>query len=358
MSETSELSAVLEAALLRELARVYEVINERRFGDRLRKPVLVLSETTRRLGQWTRATRTLELSRTLVVTRPWLEVTSVLEHEMAHQYVDEVLQVDGETAHGPTFQRVCAERGIDARAAGAPEPSQALERDVAAERALDKIRKLLALAGSDNQHEAEIAMRRAHELMLRHNIEQAATEQHYEVRHLGTPSKRANSVEADIVGLLTEFFFVEVIRVPVYVAREGAHAAVYEVMGTHANVEMAAHVFAFLLATAERLWRENRGDARVKNGRDRISYQSGVIRGFREKLLSERRELKGTGLVWVGDGKLHDFYRARYPRIRTVRRSVRLSRAHAAGREAGRNVVLHKPVSDTTTSGKPRLLRG
>jgi predicted SprT family Zn-dependent metalloprotease len=361
MSEKAELSAVLEAALVRELRRLYEQLNERRFRDKLTPPVIMLSDTARRLGQWTRATRTLELSRSMVLTKPWLEVTSVLEHEMAHQYVDEILQIRDETAHGPTFARVCAERGIDARAAGVPLESTA---EVEVDRALDKIRKLLALAGSENQNEAEIAMRRAHELMLRYNIENALTpeaahaEQRYEVRHIGTPSLRANPVEADIVGLLSEFFFVEVIRIAIYLPHEGKHAHVYEVMGTHANVEMAVHVFQFLMATADRLWRENRTDARVKSGRDRFSYQSGVIRGFREKLLAERKELKGTGLVWVGDGALHDFYRARYPRIRTVKRSVRLSRAHAAGREAGRNVVLHKPVTETTSNGKPRLLRG
>ncbi|HEX5063014.1 MAG TPA: DUF2786 domain-containing protein [Kofleriaceae bacterium] len=357
MSDSAELSAALEAALVRELRRLYEQLNERWFNERLNRPVLALADTTRRLGQWTRATRMLELSRTLVFARPWREVIGVLEHEMAHQYVDEVLGVLDETPHGPTFQRVCAERGIDARAAGMPMESQT-DVDSPGDRALDKIRKLLALAGSDNQNEAEIAMRRAHELMLRHNIEQAATERHYEVRHIGTPSLRANAVEADIVGLLTEFFFVEVIRVGTYLPHEGRQAHIYEVMGTHANVEMAVHVFQFLLATADRLWRENRGDARVRNGRDRLSYQSGVIRGFREKLLAERKTLKGTGLVWVGDGALHDFYRARYPRIRTVKRSVRLSRAHDAGREAGRNVILHKPVSDTSTRAKQRLLRG
>lgn len=355
MSEAAQLTAVLEAALVRELRRLYELINERRFKTKLKPPVIALADTTRRLGQWTRTTRTLELSRTLVLVRPWLEVTSVLEHEMAHQYCDEVLEVAGESAHGPTFQRVCAERGIDARAAGVPVASTI---DVAAERALDKIRKLLALAGSDNQHEAEMAMRRAHELMLRHNIEQAQAQQTYEVRHLGVPSLRTNAVEADIVGLLTEFFFVEVIRVPIYRPLAGKHAAVYEVMGTRANLDMAEHVFQFLLATAERLWQENRRDTRVRSGRDRLAYQSGVINGFREKLLAERKQLRGTGLVWVGDGALDDFFRARYPRIRTVKRSVRLSRAHAAGREAGRNVVLHKPVSDTTSRANPRLLRG
>jgi hypothetical protein len=292
-----------------------------------------------------------------VFARPWLEVTSVLEHEMAHQYVDEVLQARGETAHGPTFQRVCAERGIDARAAGLPVPSDRVEA-ASIDRALDKIRKLLALAGSENQNEAEVAMQRAHALMLRYNIEQAATARSdYEVRHLGEPGKRANGVEVDIMALLAEFFFVEVIRVPVYIAQSGEHAAVYEVIGTHANVEMAAHVHAFLLATADRLWRENRSDTRVRSGRDRLAYQSGVIRGFREKLLSERHALAGTGLVWVGDASLDTFFRARYPRITRRRRTIRMTKAHAAGREAGRTVVLHKPVTQSGSSAARRLLR-
>jgi hypothetical protein len=351
----SELSAALEAALVRQLSFHYMAENEQRFGDRLVQPVLVLSDATRRLGQWIPATRTIELSRTLVFERPWLEVTSVLEHEMAHQYVEEVLGITEETAHGETFRRVCEERGIDARAAGAPIPSDLPDDARPDERLLGRIRKLLALAGSDNQHEAEAAMKRAHELMLRHNIENVPTG--YEVRHLGDPKKRKNRVEADVVGLLSECFFVKVIQVPVYLAREGRSGSVYEIAGTHANVEMAAHVYAFLLATAERLWHENRDDERVRSGRDRMAYQSGVVRGFRDKILEGRRELKGTGLVWVGDSQLDRFYRARHPRVITRSRRVRVNAAHSAGREAGRSVVLHKPVANGP-SGGPKLLRG
>lgn len=347
----SELSAALEAALIRELRRYYAMENELRFGKRLIQAVLALSDSPRRLGQWVRTTRTLELSRTLVLQRPWLEVTSVLEHEMAHQYVDEVLGVTDETAHGETFRKVCEERGIDARAAGTPVPSDGPDGD----RVLARIRKLLALAGSDNQHEAEAAMKRAHELMLRHNVEHVPTG--YEVRHLGDAHKRGSRVESDVVSLLSECFFVKVIRVPVYLAREGKHGNVYEIAGTHANVEMAAHVYAFLLATCDRLWRENRGDARVRSGRDRMAYQSGVVRGFRDKIVEGRKELRGTGLVWVGDSQLDRFYRARHPRITTRSRRVRVNAAHSAGREAGRSVVLHKPVT-TGPSGGPRLLRG
>ena len=340
------LSAELLRALVRELARRYDEVNEDRFRNLLRRPVLALTSATSYLGRWTGATRTLEIAHEFATTRPWLEVTSVLEHEMAHQFVDEVLGIHDETSHGETFRRVCAERGIDARASGLP----IVERE---ERTLDRIRKLLALAASSNQHEAEIAMRRAHELMLRHNIEFVPSG--YEVRHLGDPLKRGTRVETEVALLLGEFFFVKVIRVPVYVAHAGKTGNVYEITGTRANVEMAEHVYHFMLGTADRLWAANRGDARVRNGRDRLAYQAGVVRGFRDKLGAERKELRGTGLVWVGDGNLEHFYRARHPRITTRRTYVRVGGAHAAGREAGRRVVLHKPVTSAAANG--RLLR-
>lgn len=372
------LSAELEAALVRELRYRYDWENAQRFGGRLTAPVFVLSDSAAHLGRWHSATRSLEISRTFVLARPWLEVASVLEHEMAHQYVDEVLHVTGETAHGETFRRVCAERGIDARAAGSPAPGApapggdpagdpaggpAFGADPGADRILERIRKLLALAGSPNQHEAEIAMRKAHELMLRHNIEATAAraasriDRGYEVRHLGDPHKRGTRVESEVAGLLSEFFFVKVIRVPVYLPRLARSGMVYEIAGTRPNVEMASHVHAFLLATAERLWNENRHDARVRNGRDRLAYQAGVIGGFREKLLSERAGLQKTGLVCVRDRELDSFYHARHPRITTRRHSVSINGAHAAGREAGRSVVLHKPVERGPTASAPRLLR-
>ncbi len=348
------LTASLEAALLRELRSSFEWENWARFGGRLEAPVIALSASATRLGRWMRAARTLELSRQLVVERPWPEVLGVLQHEMAHQFVDEVLGVRDESAHGETFRRICAERGIDARAAGPPVPHA---DPIGVDRAVDRIRKLLALAGSPNQHEAETAMRRAHELMLRHNIEAAGAERSFEVRHLGDPMRRTTRVEVDIVTLISQFFFVRVIRIPVYLPLEGKRGHVYEVAGTRPNVEMAVHVHAFLLATAERLWTENRRDARVRSGRDRLAYQSGVVRGFRDKLAGERVELRGTGLVWVGDAALDRFFRARHPRIVTRQRNVRVSGAHAAGREAGRTIVLHRPVEQGSSSRSARLLR-
>jgi hypothetical protein len=349
------LSAALESALLRELRKAFDWENWARFGGRLKPPVIALSDAATRLGCWIRDARMLELSRAMVCERPWPLVIGVLQHEMAHQFVDEVLAIHDQTAHGETFRRVCAERGIDMRAAGPPAPAAG---QAESDRTLDRIRKLLALAGSPNLNEAEAAMRRAHELMLRHNIEAVGgpARRGFEVRHLGDPLRRATRVQSDVVGLVSRFFFVEVIRIPVYLPHHGRRGFVYEVVGTRANVEMACHVYAFLLATAERLWSENRGDARVRSGRDRLAYQSGVVRGFHEKLAGERKELGGTGLVWVGDADLDEFFRARHPRVATRHRQVRMGGAHAAGREAGRAIVLHRPIEQGPSSRSTRLL--
>ncbi len=347
------LSAALEAELLRRLAMEYAWRNELHFGKKLRRPVIALSDASSRLGVWRRDARRIEISRSLVVTRAWTETVEVLKHEMAHQFVHEVLGVLDETAHGPTFWRVCSERGIDARAAGlvgSPEGSDATSRIV------QRVQKLLALAGSSERHEAEAAMRKAHELMLRHNLESlGGADGSYEVRHLGDPTRRRTSVERDVVSLLTEYFFVEVIEIPTYVVPTGRSGVAFEVCGGTANVAMAEHVFSFLVSTAERLWQDARKQQKLK-GSERIPFQSGVIRGFGEKLRTERETLRGTGLVWVGDPLLERFYRARHPRIHRTTRWQRLSEGHAMGREAGRNVVLHRPVGTGASGSPPRLL--
>jgi Protein of unknown function (DUF2786) len=292
-------------------------------------------------------------------------VLSVLQHEMAHQYVDEVLQQHDESAHGETYQRVCNQRGIDGSATGAPVPVSA-EDAPEVNRPLERIRKLLALAGSDELHEAETAMRRAHELMLRYNVDvtAAAQKQFYQVAQLSDPNKRKTRVEASVMSLLGSLFFVKVIQVPVYLPLQAKRGSVYEISGTPPNVSMASHVYEFLIATAERLWQSNRYDPRVRSGRDRIAYQAGVIRGFHEKLEAERKTFKtgggaadGTALIWLGDRGLDDFYHARHPRIASRRTKVRSNAAHSAGAEAGRTIVLHRPVGGASSaSGAGRLL--
>jgi len=194
--------------------------------------------------------------------------------------------------------------------------------------------------------------------MLRHNLDaaDAAAERTFEVRHVGDPSRRGTQVEAAVVGLLTEFFFVRALRLPVYLPRARKRGHVYELCGTRGNLDLAVYVHDFLLRTASRLWTERRADPRVRR-RDRLAYQTGVIRGFHDKLRADRRSLAGTGLVCRPDAALTDFFDRRNPRTRSRRAPAPTSAAHLAGREAGARVILHRPIdASPTATAAPRLL--
>src|SRR5438132_11892193 len=120
------LGLALERALVRQLAETWSEINHNHFRNRLRRPVFTFTDSERRLGAWDSGARTLSISRRLVLDRPWAVVREVLKHEMAHQFVDEVLGVREQTAHGPAFEALCRQHGIDAAATGEPGPSTGL----------------------------------------------------------------------------------------------------------------------------------------------------------------------------------------------------------------------------------------
>ncbi len=347
-TQPPSLSLELEHLALREIRIEWQGINRSLFGSSLRPPVFELTDASSHHGRWIRRQRSMELSRRLLIEHPWTSVIEVLKHETAHQFVEEHLGVFDETAHGPTFARICVERGIDPRAAGLSFPIGAPETAPGAQRIFARITKLLALAQSQNEHEAHAAMAAAQRLMLKHNIDVA--EKHYETtyayRHLGQPTGRVNEAQRVLSGILTSHFFVEAIWIPVYRALEGKRGKVLEICGTPENLEIAEYVHGFLLDTAERLWKEHRGARRITSNRDRLKFHAGVMLGFNETMNRSLTQNRQEGLVWQGDAGLTDYFRRRFPRTRTFSGSgSKPSRAYADGREAGRKIILHKPVT-------------
>lgn len=343
-----ELTTALERALLRELAREYRNVNASFFKDALALPTLELGGSDSFLGRWHRHTRTLEISRALVVSASWGAVVEVLKHEMAHQYAHEVLGAIDETSHGPAFRRICERLGIDARASGVPAAAANADDD----RLVSRIQKLLALAESNNRHEAEAAMSAAQKLMLKYNLEASPSARAYVHAHLGAPSGRVSEHERLLAMILGKHFFVEVIWVPAYRPLVGKRGSVLEVCGTSANVAMAEYVHAFLLRAAEDLWKAHKKATGEKSDQHRRTFLAGVMTGFSDKLRSQATAHARQGLVWVGDADLHGFYRRRHPYVRNVRYGgSRRTGAYDEGRAKGRQIVLHKPVSSSSSRG-------
>ncbi len=348
------LTAQLERALLRELMAEWRSVNQLHFKGALSPPAIELGTHATRLGRWDRSTRSIELSRALVLAHGWGVVVEVLKHEMAHQYVHEVLGESDESAHGPAFRQVCERLGIDAAASGIPRAPRAEGE----ERMVERVARLLALAESPNVHEAEAAASAAQRLMLKYNldVQRRASGRDYGYVHVGKPTGRVMESERILAMLLGKHFFVEVIWVPVYRPLDSRRGSLLELCGSPANLAMAEYVHGYLTHTAERLWEEHKRSNGVGSNRERRTFLAGVMAGFADKLARQQAAHLEQGLVWVGDGDLTQYFRRRHPCVRHVRHAgQRRTAAYAHGRAAGRRIVLRKAV-DASPSHFVRLL--
>lgn len=355
-SESARDRSVLEAALLRELGSTWREIAGSHFPGLLRAPVLALSEGSHQLGCWHRLQRTIWIARELVVQQPWSVVREVLKHEIAHQYVDEVLGIHDETAHGPAFARICREHGVDATAAGLPAGVGASAGGQSP--VLRRIMRLLALADSPNLHEAEAAMNEARRLMLVHNVDAAATAtttDGYRFRHVGPVKARTETSERILAGILSRHFFVSVIWIPSFLPDRGRRGQVLELCGTTANLEVAEYVHGFLTDTAQRLWRDHKRALGIRSDRERRRFCAGVMAGFDEKLRAGERQSRAQGMVLHADAQRDAYLRQRYPHRSTRSGGTILrTQAYEHGRAAGRRVELQRPMS--AGAGSIRML--
>lgn len=351
-------SADLDNLLLEALGSAWRACNSDFFHGTLTRPVLCLDDTRARLGQWHRGHRTLSLSRPLVRERSWRLVREVLKHEMAHQFVDEVLGKSDDTAHGPAFLRVCAERNIDARANGIAdelvEVGSPTDDDT---RTIRRVQKLLALAESDNAHEAEAAANAAQRLMLEHNIAaRGRGPRSYMTRALCPPTPRLSTHERLLASLLARHFFVEVVFASAYLPDLGRNGRFVEASGTLENLSMAEWVYEFLLQAGERVCRHQIA-AGIVAGKDRRRFLAGFMSGVDEKLARESQKNAAEGLVWIGDVDLKAHVRNLHPRLYATRVHAPLDEANARGRAAGNEIIISRPVAEGATA-RGYLLRG
>jgi len=356
--EAEALSAEVFASALRKVREQYGDYNASLFGGALMAPRLEWTDSESEWGAWVHGTRTLRLSERLL-RGPWGSLLEVLKHEMAHQYVSEVRGLpEGEGPHGKAFREVCQARGIDSAASGEPRVG-APPKDEKTASILTRIEHLLSLAQSDNQHEAENAMATARRLMLKYNLTEvsAGASSSYTFRHIGKPTGRRMPWQRVLANILSDFFFVELIIVPVYRPLEQKKGTVFEICGSPENLEIASYAHDFLERSGLSLWKKHKREEVLGSDRDKQSFLYGVMSGFADKLQSESDKHQEAGLVWLGDPQLGEYFRARYPYMRRVSgRSQVKNEAFSAGHEAGGRIVLHRGVEAGEKKGAPRLL--
>ncbi len=250
---------------------------------------LVAIDDRRVLGYFNRDDCTIGINKCLMYTAKDRVIKNLLRHELAHYFT--FIRHPGPgidcTAHGAEFKATCIAYGL------APEiglatmevraENDAIEGELRNEEVIARFRKLMSLSASDNEHEAALAILRANELMVKHNLDAVAVEQgagdiEYCVK-LVIPCKRKNPRVTAIGEILREFLVY-----PVHAA-EGL-----EVTGTRENVEHAEYIAAYLDRELAAAWRKARDESPRRSLKQK-AFMIALAQSFRKKLVAATRRL-------------------------------------------------------------------
>jgi len=357
----SSLQIELERRILHGLMAEWEQATYR-LNSALRKlffkPSFILSDMKGKWGYWSLEKREICLSRNLFQNYSWGTVREILHHEMAHQLAQEVLGGQHEKPHGPTFQRACILLRANPKASdNYPTLEDRIHSEFSTDedRLMMRIQKLMALAESSNQHEAELAMTKANELMTRFNISaiKNKTNKSYESIFVGKPALRQSRDMRSLSVLLNKFYYVECIWVPAYVLEKEKMGRVLELSGTPQNLQIAEYVYYFVRNFIDAQWKQYKKEKKISHHR-RVDFAEGIIDGFQYKLKRHQRRMQRKSapeeraLINISDSELTEYINFRYQHIRTFRTSASSVNTSVVndGRRVGQHLVISKGITE------------
>jgi hypothetical protein len=333
----------------------------------LEPPIFAISESKTRLGAWFPETREIRISSFLIRNHSWDITLQVLKHEIAHQICWEIYG-DCQGGHGRNFQKACLLLGLPEKFCHSrgdltvTVEKEGGDTDHASRKVVEKIRKLLALAQSSNEHESALAMHMAKRLLDRHNLTEIAAdhEERFVYCIINRKQKRISEYQRHIIVIIKKYFQVEAICASLYDPVADAMHKTFELFGHAANVQTAEYCYDFLETKLAWLWEQRRvgftGNARIA----RKSYYLGLIKGFAERLETQGRgsqpadgnpaglPLSSVGALVPGDqAPLHRFIRSRYPRLacRSFGSARIYKETYEEGIQTGRALVFHKGIA-------------
>lgn len=328
---------------------------KRILGEPLNAPVFRFNHSRTQLGSWNAAEKILTISYYLLDNYEWDVVSYVLRHEMAHMIVSEVWGDIGDNgrAHGELFAKACDILEISAERVFDP------SRDFAdKEKLVSRVQKLFALGESNFKEEADLAVKKAYELMAKHNISamnMADLERKFVARPVGEIYLRVPYYIKRLAGLVKKNYFVECI-LSNHLAN-GKYYTFVEFFGEPHNVDVAEYVYHFLLLEGERQWSSFRRCVDTRRY-TKSAFLEGFYAGFAESLNKERVSVmsvvdpENTLPIGIQDPLLKEKYRSHYPLTQKTRsKSTTTKQGKMAGFERGRAVKIRQGVTSDGSSG-------
>lgn len=352
------------------------------YSIKLIPPVIEITDATRAFGSWQAETRTLGISCHLIRQYDWDITLNVLKHEMAHQVCSEKFRHTG-NPHDKEFLRAGELLGLPQEYCRATiDFTNILHESSAGPRPKDRkiilmarIKKLLAMTASSNEHEALSALQMAGRIMEKYSLEGSAELEQEAVtyRIIKTGKKRIEGYQRHIASILSRFFRVKLIYSRLYDPCSDAVYKTFEIFGRCENVEIAEHCFYFLENRLASLWQNNRQAFAAAGRGARKSYYIGILHGFRDKLQandegggksnytensSPMPVRPSTQLSIDHDEMVQRCVQRRYPRLRLLKHSRQTISpvVYNEGKAAGKELVLSKALRQREDQEKIRLL--
>lgn len=313
-------------------------------------PIAVAFFEGSELGRFNSSYLQIELNKNLIVQANELVFEDVLKHELAHYIC--YLEHGSTPAHGKEFQQTCEKLGFSPHIAAATvdlaSSNKMTLNTTEYDQLLKKIKKLLALAESNNPNEAELATLKANQILLKHNLKYVdlLEESIYLIRVLPRPRKDAK-IQA-IYEILRHFIVRPVIST-------GVNTCCLEISGSYVNIRLAEYISEFLDYELDRLWKLTRHEHQLKGLRAKNSFFMGIAKGFEEKAKSEQRsfsEDEQKTLIKI-HSQLELCTRMIYRRLGSSASGCKTDlSAHSLGTDKGKHLSVRQGLEKTVNLGK------
>lgn len=274
------------------------------------------------------------------------QLANIVRHEVAHflafiKYGGVILP------HGREFKSICKELGWDEevfRASMKLETEATLPNDRDSS-VLRKIEKLMALSTSSNPNEAEQALIKSQQLLLKHNLESKyiGSEEEFFVLKRILKQKRENSKMRAIAQILKTFFVSTVYT-------RGGDYIYLEILGDKVNIEIAEYVAGILELEFDRLWLQAQRQMHLKGTVAKNSFFLGIARGYCRKVESLMRsnQSEATSALMVIEKQLAEMRDRVYNRLSSKKSSASYCPNSAAlGEIMGRQLKINPALNNS-----------
>jgi hypothetical protein len=314
---------------------------------------VVVFEDNSRLGYFDFRYYEIGISKKLIFSAFDEIILNVIRHELAH-YI-EYLLYSGDHGHGEYFKFICqklnwgneissAYSNVDIENLKITNPNQKNAE------LLNKIKKLFALASSENIHESEMATLKANQLLLNYNLSLAdvnLNKHDLEIivkRVLESPKKNAKHLA--IYDILKTFYVSPVFN-------HGKKNVYLEIVGSFENVEIAEYVANFLDHEFDRLWKKSKKDnPHLMGTKAKNSFFRGIAQGFLLKINAARNIEQNKNALILIQKSLDQNLDFVYSRLGSSSRSQTFNDKNAmnAGIAAGKNLSINPAIKNKNST--------